>query len=63
MTAPPTKPCPQCGTPAATRREANKWRPFCSERCRNLDLAAWLDGDYAIPGEKVDERVIRFDEE
>jgi endogenous inhibitor of DNA gyrase (YacG/DUF329 family) len=25
-----------------------RWRPFCSERCRNLDLARWADGDYRI---------------
>jgi endogenous inhibitor of DNA gyrase (YacG/DUF329 family) len=29
------------------------WRPFCSERCRLLDLGRWLDGDYRIPGEPV----------
>ena len=27
------------------------WRPFCSERCRNLDLARWVDGAYRIPGD------------
>jgi len=26
------------------------WRPFCSERCRNLDLARWVDGSYRVPG-------------
>ena len=24
--------------------------PFCSERCRLLDLAAWVDGSYRVPG-------------
>jgi hypothetical protein len=24
-------------------------RPFCSKRCRDLDLAAWLTGAYAVP--------------
>jgi endogenous inhibitor of DNA gyrase (YacG/DUF329 family) len=24
--------------------------PFCSDRCRLIDLGRWLDGDYAIPG-------------
>lgn len=24
--------------------------PFCSERCRLIDLGRWIDGDYAIPG-------------
>lgn len=27
------------------------WRPFCSERCRLLDLGAWLGDRYRIPGE------------
>jgi endogenous inhibitor of DNA gyrase (YacG/DUF329 family) len=26
------------------------WRPFCSDRCRLLDLARWADGSYSIPG-------------
>jgi endogenous inhibitor of DNA gyrase (YacG/DUF329 family) len=29
------------------------WRPFCSERCRLLDLGRWIDGDYRVPGEPV----------
>ncbi len=29
------------------------WRPFCSERCKLLDLAKWIDGDYRVPGEPV----------
>ncbi len=27
--------------------------PFCSERCRLIDLGAWASGDYRIPGEPV----------
>jgi endogenous inhibitor of DNA gyrase (YacG/DUF329 family) len=30
---------------------AAKWRPFCSERCRLIDLGAWLTEKHAIPGE------------
>ena len=37
--------CPICGKP----RDA-KFRPFCSKRCADLDLAKWLRGGYAIPG-------------
>jgi endogenous inhibitor of DNA gyrase (YacG/DUF329 family) len=33
----------------------NTWAPFCSERCKLLDLGAWLDGDYRIPGAPVSE--------
>ena len=39
--------CPACGKPALW--VDNPWRPFCSERCKNGDLAAWASGDYAIP--------------
>lgn len=28
-----------------------QWHPFCSERCRLLDLARWVDGHYRVPGE------------
>jgi len=30
-----------------------RFAPFCSERCRVLDLAAWVDGRYAIAGDPV----------
>jgi hypothetical protein len=30
-------------------------RPFCSERCRLIDLGAWLSGDRAIPGEPIED--------
>ena len=38
------RPCPECGRPST--RESY---PFCSERCRNVDLSRWLSGSYAIP--------------
>ncbi len=44
--------CPYCGRAVATL-PANPWRPFCSERCRLLDLGAWLSARHAIPGEDV----------
>jgi endogenous inhibitor of DNA gyrase (YacG/DUF329 family) len=28
---------------------ADKYRPFCSERCKMADLGRWLKGDYAVP--------------
>jgi endogenous inhibitor of DNA gyrase (YacG/DUF329 family) len=37
--------CPICGKPAT---EASK--PFCSERCRDVDLNRWLSGSYVVPG-------------
>lgn len=39
-----TRPCPECGQPS--QRENY---PFCSNRCRNVDLNRWLSGSYAIP--------------
>ena len=41
------KKCPICGKPAT---EASL--PFCSERCRDVDLNRWLSNSYAIPGSK-----------
>jgi uncharacterized protein len=32
-----------------------RWRPFCSERCRLLDLAQWVNGAYRIPGQPHEE--------
>ncbi|MBL0143683.1 MAG: DNA gyrase inhibitor YacG [Betaproteobacteria bacterium] len=40
--------CPRCGVPAAYS-PANPWRPFCSERCRQIDLGAWASEAYRIP--------------
>jgi hypothetical protein len=36
--------CPICGRPSDDR-----YRPFCSRRCADVDLARWLRGAYAIP--------------
>ncbi|RZS50093.1 DNA gyrase inhibitor YacG [Variibacter gotjawalensis] len=42
----PTKPkCSVCGKPVDPAT-----RPFCSKRCRDVDLHRWLSGRYAIPG-------------
>ncbi len=30
------------------------WFPFCSKRCRLVDLGRWLDSDYTIPGPPVE---------
>ena len=37
--------CPICGKPVE-----QAFRPFCSPRCRDVDLNRWLSGSYAIPG-------------
>lgn len=46
----PTLPCPTCQKPVEWSAAA-KWRPFCSERCRLIDLGAWMSGQRSIPGE------------
>jgi endogenous inhibitor of DNA gyrase (YacG/DUF329 family) len=43
--------CPICMTDVSW--EGNPHRPFCSERCRLIDLGAWTEGRYRIPGEKI----------
>jgi endogenous inhibitor of DNA gyrase (YacG/DUF329 family) len=40
------RPCPTCGRPAEW--ENNPDRPFCSDRCRLLDLGAWADERYVV---------------
>jgi len=40
--------CPTCGKSVAWTPE-NAWRPFCSERCRTQDLAAWASEKYRVP--------------
>lgn len=45
--------CPQCAR-EVTWPETETY-PFCSERCRLIDLGAWASGDYRIPGEPVPE--------
>ena len=42
--------CPICGKPAAQAT-----RPFCSSRCRDVDLNRWLSGSYVVPGSENDE--------
>jgi hypothetical protein len=42
--------CPTCGK-AVPWRASEKWRPFCSERCRLIDLGEWLNEEKRIAGE------------
>lgn len=45
------KPCPICKKAAAKGK--NPHGPFCSERCKKIDLGKWALGEYRIPGEKI----------
>ena len=48
--------CPTCHKPARPRPE-NAAFPFCSDRCRTIDLGAWLTENYRVPvGEDETER-------
>ncbi len=46
--------CRQCGKPALLDT-SNPWRPFCSERCKTLDLGEWFGERYSIPAESQDD--------
>jgi endogenous inhibitor of DNA gyrase (YacG/DUF329 family) len=45
-------PCPTCQKPVEWS-ERSAWRPFCSERCKLVDLGAWVMEERRIPGEEV----------
>ncbi len=47
--------CPTCRKETAW--EDNPHRPFCSERCRLIDLGQWLEERYRISGEKINDDV------
>ncbi len=40
--------CPQCGKPVEWGPQ-NPFRPFCSERCKLIDLGAWATESYRVP--------------
>ena len=46
----PKRPCPECGKPSSREHY-----PFCSARCKDIDLNRWLKGAYVIPGREDDE--------
>jgi endogenous inhibitor of DNA gyrase (YacG/DUF329 family) len=50
--------CPLCGKPAV-----EKYDPFCSKRCADLDLGKWLNGSYAIPATEPPEYLEDLDDE
>jgi endogenous inhibitor of DNA gyrase (YacG/DUF329 family) len=54
MTPPKIVNCPRCGGPVQWTSE-NRCRPFCSERCKLIDLGAWATESYRVPVEPKDE--------
>ena len=57
MTDVTVRSCPICRKP-----EEQKFRPFCSKRCADLDLSRWLKGSYAIPAEEKVRDAVEDDE-
>ncbi len=47
--SPETRACAICG-----KAQAERFRPFCSKRCADIDLSRWLKGVYAVPAEEDD---------
>lgn len=50
-TTPPVVSCPTCGATVAWSAE-NRWKPFCSERCKMIDLGQWATEKYRVPAEE-----------
>ena len=46
--------CPQCGGESVWSSD-NPYRPFCSERCKLIDLGAWASESYRVPEQEADE--------
>jgi hypothetical protein len=47
--------CPTCGAKVEWN-EKNKFRPFCSERCKQIDLGAWAEEKYVISSSNPSEK-------
>ena len=47
---PRTVVCPTCGGPSIYSQE-NRYRPFCGERCKNVDLGAWASEGFRMPAD------------
>jgi endogenous inhibitor of DNA gyrase (YacG/DUF329 family) len=50
---PATVKCPTCGR-SIEWSDQSPFRPFCSERCRVIDLGAWLSEKHVIPSNETD---------
>lgn len=53
-----TRACAECGRPSVREHY-----PFCSDRCRSLDLSRWLNGSYAIPVSEDEKKADYEDDE
>lgn len=48
--------CPLCANPSV-----KDYRPFCSRRCADIDLAKWMNGSYAVPSTDPDDALDAFE--
>jgi endogenous inhibitor of DNA gyrase (YacG/DUF329 family) len=48
--------CPQCGSDVPWQQQ-QQWRPFCSERCKLIDLGEWASAAHKIAGESTQENI------
>jgi endogenous inhibitor of DNA gyrase (YacG/DUF329 family) len=46
--------CPRCGIEVEFK--GNPYRPFCSDRCKQIDLGNWISENYRLPTRNEDER-------
>lgn len=51
--------CPACSGPSVYAPN-NRYRPFCSERCRHMDLGAWASEQFRVPTQ-ADDRTPDFE--
>ncbi|MDQ2921189.1 MAG: DNA gyrase inhibitor YacG [Acidobacteriota bacterium] len=55
------KKCPTCNK--QVEWQDNPFRPFCSERCKLVDLGKWVSEEYRVPGRPVPGEPVEDDEE
>ncbi len=60
MNAPTTVACPTCAAPVEWNANSPH-RPFCSERCKLIDLGAWAAEAHAIPGDPLEDELFSAD--
>ncbi|MCQ4314052.1 DNA gyrase inhibitor YacG [Pseudomonas stutzeri] len=52
--------CPTCGAPVEWGVQSPN-RPFCSDRCKLIDLGAWASEEHAIPGNELEDDLFSDD--
>ena len=53
--------CPGCGGPSLYA-PSNPFRPFCSERCKKIDLGAWADDRFRLPADTAPDDAFQDDQ-